>query len=229
MDNLGGQIMNDIQAVLFDLDGTLLDSTDLIVSSFKHVVRKHFNRDISKEELIPNFGRPLVEAMEELAPGQGELLVRLYREYTQIHHDKMIKIFPGVEATLKKLHEMNIKLGIVTSKVRKTALRGLQLFNLDHFFDIFVGYEDTVIHKPKPEPVIFALDKIGIKAANALMVGDSPHDIASAKAAGTKTAAVTWSSFPLEALKAENPTYIIDHISQLTELVCNNNQHKIKE
>ena len=165
--------MNDIQAVLFDLDGTLLDSTDLIISSFKHVVRKHFNRDISKEELVPNFGRPLVEAMEELAPGQGELLVRLYREYTQIHHDKNIKIFPGVEATLKKLHEMNIKLGIVTSKVRKTALRGLQLFNLDHFFDIFVGYEDTVIHKPKPEPVIFALDKIGIKAANALMVGDS--------------------------------------------------------
>lgn len=221
--------MSKIQAILFDLDGTLLDSTDLIISSFKHVVRKQFNKDISREELIPNFGKPLVEAMEEIAPGQGVLLVNLYREYTKIHHDEMVKIFPEVVETLEKLHDMNIKLGIVTSKVRQTALRGLQLFNLDHLFQVFVGYEDTIIHKPKPEPVLYALEKLGVKAENAIMVGDSPHDIASARAAGTRTVAVTWSSFPLEVLKAEQPSYMINSMTELIDLVSGSEKYSIKE
>lgn len=213
--------MSNIQAILFDLDGTLLDSTDLIIASFKHVVKKHLNKEISKEELIPSFGRPLIEAMEEIAPGQGDLLVSLYREYTQKHHDEMVKIFPEVVKTLEKLHDLNIKLGIVTSKVRKTALRGLELFNLDQLFDVFIGFEDTNIHKPKPEPILLALKKLGVKAENTLMVGDSPHDLVSAKAAGTKSVAVSWSSFPLERLAAEQPDFIINSMSQLIDLVNN--------
>ena len=213
--------MNNNQAILFDLDGTLLDSTDLILSSFQHVIKNHLNRDISKEELIPNFGRPLIEAMEEIAPGQAGLLVDIYREYSQKHHDKMVKLFPKVAATLEELHKQNIKLGIVTSKIKETALRGLKLFHLDSLFDVFVGYEDTIIHKPKPEPMLYALDRLNIMPENAIMVGDSPHDIISAKAAGLKTAAVTWSSFPLERLQAEQPTYIISNMTQLMDIVCN--------
>ena len=95
------------------------------------------------------------------------------------------------------------------------------MFNLDHLFDVFVGYEDTTIHKPKPDPILFALDKLGVKAKNTLMIGDSPHDLVSAKAAGTKTVAVTWSSFPLESLVAEQPTYIINSMSQLIDIVNN--------
>jgi pyrophosphatase PpaX len=213
--------MNHIHTILFDLDGTLLDTTDLIVSAFQHVVRQHLNREITKEELVPNFGKPLIEAMEEISPGQSEFLVSQYRNYNRIHHDSMVQIFPDVVSTLEELHKKGIKMGIVTSKVRKTALQGLKLFNLDYLFDVFVGYEDTTIHKPNPEPVLFALKQVGVDAGNALMVGDSPHDIVSAKRAGTKTAAVTWSSFPLEVLKAEEPTYLIDQMSQLIDLIDN--------
>jgi len=211
--------MGKIQAILFDLDGTLLDSNDLILASFQHVLQSKLKKDIPREKLIFSFGRPLLEAMEEIAPGEGELLVNLYREFAQLHHDEMVKLFPEVFSTIEKLHTMGIKLGIVTSKIRQTALRGLELFKIDGFFDVVVAYEDTTIHKPKPDPMLFALEKLVVKAENALMVGDSPHDIVSAKAAGTMTAAVTWSCFPLEVLKATEPTYIINSMSELIKLV----------
>lgn len=211
--------MTKYKAILFDLDGTLLDTTDLILASFQFAAEKHLGRSVSREEILPTFGQPLIDALEKLAPGKGQELIVTYREHNLQYHDRMVKIFPGVKEVLTELKEKQIKLGIVTSKIRVTALRGLQLFNLDSYFDIIIAMEDTTIHKPNPEPVLLAMDRLGASAEHCLMVGDSPHDLVSAQKAGIDTAAVKWSNLPLQSLLEVGPTYVLDSMQDLLAIV----------
>ncbi|MDS1030939.1 pyrophosphatase PpaX [Bacillota bacterium LX-D] len=210
-----------INAVLFDLDGTLLDTTDLILASFQHVAHKHLGRSVKKEEVLPYFGKPLIDCLENLCPGKGEELAADYRKHNLLNHDSMVKIFPEVQKTLVTLSKNNIKLGIVTSKVKSTAIRGLKLYHLEKLFDAIIGLEDTSKHKPDPEPVLLALKILGTKAENCLMVGDSPHDLASAKRAGVMTAAVKWSHFAEECVLEENPNFLLGKMSDLLGIVQN--------
>jgi pyrophosphatase PpaX len=211
--------MQHIEAILFDLDGTLLDTTDLIVASFQHVARIYLGREVTLEELLPSFGKPLIEGLEELMPGKGQEMVLTYREFNLQHHDNMVKIFPGIKEMLQELKQRKIKLGIVTSKVKKTAIKGLELFGIEQLFDVIIGLEDTTIHKPNPEPVLLALELVQTAPGRCLMVGDSPHDIVSAQRAGVATAAVSWSNIPLQSLLELKPTFVLNNASELVKIV----------
>jgi pyrophosphatase PpaX len=215
--------MDSISAILFDFDGTLADTTNLIIESFKYTVRKHLNYDIEAEALYPSFGRPLIDALEELAPNRGEELIKTYREFNLLNHDQMINIFDKVPETLAALKEKGLKLGIVTSKARHTLEKGLDLYNLGSYFDAIVALEDTACHKPHPEPVLHCLKLLETCPEQALYVGDSPHDIKSAHEAGVKAVAVRWSYLSWDSIIAENPEFTIESIEELLTIVANSN------
>jgi pyrophosphatase PpaX len=207
------------KAVLFDLDGTLLDTTDLIIKSFQYTCGCHLNRQITKEEVYPYFGKPLRAALEMLGPDCVDQLIETYRTYNLEHHDAMVGIFPGVISTIKTLAERNTKMAIVTSKTVQTAIRGLRLFNMDAYFETVVGLETTTKHKPDPAPVLLALKLMQTKPHQTLMVGDSPADLQSARAAGLHTAAVRWSALPWRDIEAESPDYTLETMEELIQLV----------
>lgn len=206
------------KAILFDLDGTLLDTTELIIKTFQHTCGIHLKRQVTKEEIYPYFGKPLRAALEVLGPDCVEQLIETYRAYNLAHHDAMVGIFPGVISTIETLAQRGIKLAIVTSKTNKTAIRGLRLFGIDNYFHAIVGLECTDKHKPDPTPVKLALERLQVKPDQALMVGDSPFDLQSARAAGVQTMAVRWSVFPWRDIETERPDYILKKMEDLLEL-----------
>ncbi len=208
------------KAILFDLDGTLIDTTPLIIESFKHTVAQHLQRELDPAEAIAFFGKPLRDAMEYLAPDKIDELTTSYREFNHKNHDQLARSFAGVAETILRLHNAGMQLAIVTSKKREMALRGLTLFNMDKYFDVIIGLDQTVHHKPDPEPVLAALQMLQLAPEDCLMVGDSPFDIRSARLAGVKTAAVKWSAVPWETILLENPDYILQSMDDLLA-VCN--------
>lgn len=204
--------------LLFDLDGTILDTTNLIVQSFQHTFRVHYNRQILPQEVHRFFGKPLRTAMEALGPDKVEELIETYREYNLTHHDALTTIFSGMRDTLETLYDAGFPMAIVTSKTSETALRGLKLFNMDHFFPVLIGVHECERHKPNREPVETALRQLGLSAETCLMIGDSPFDIISARDAGAKTAAVRWTYVSWEELLNERPTYILEKPQDLLSL-----------
>jgi len=204
--------------VLFDLDGTLLDTSDLIIKSFQHTFKIHYQRELKPEEVYPFFGKTLRAAMETLGPDKVEELIATYREYNLAQHDHLISAFAGVAEIVHALYSAGITLGVVTSKTQATALRGLRLFNLDKYFTAVVGADQCKNHKPHPEPVLRAMVMLKVSPNACLMVGDSPADIISAKKAGIKTAAVKWTQVPWTAIEAAGPDYYVETMYDLLNL-----------
>jgi pyrophosphatase PpaX len=203
------------KGILFDLDGTLLDTTELIIKSFQHTIDVNYNRPVDLEIVRAYFGKPLRAALEVLGPGDVDKLIHTYREFNLQHHDELAKIFAGVAQTIQELYSAGVLLAVVTSKTHTTAIRGLKLFDMDKYFPVVIGCEQCQNHKPHPEPVQLALAGLGLWAGDCLMVGDSPADILSAQAAGVKTAAVRWSALPIGTLEAVHPDFILDTMADL--------------
>ena len=208
------------KGVFFDLDGTLLDTTPLILQSFQHTFRLHYKRDVTIDDIRPFMGRPLRDAMEAMAPGNEDAVTATYRAFNLEHHDQLAGIFAGVQDTVKALYEAGTKLTVVTSKTAATACRGLRLFNLEPYFHTVIGVGETTRHKPEPEPVLAALAATKLPAEFCLMVGDSPHDLISGRKAGVRTAAVRWSHVTWADVLAAEPDYILEHCSDLLDIVC---------
>lgn len=212
--------MNQFSCVLFDLDGTLIDTTPLILSSFRHTFLHHFNIYKKDEELMPFMGIPLRKPFEDLHPGMEDTLVETYRLFNEQRHDQCIGLFVNIVEMLEGLKERKILTGIVTSKRRRLAERGLHVFDLGKYFDVLVAAEDTLIHKPQGEPVLEALRRLKREAGDdVLYVGDSPYDILCAHNAGVQSAAVGWSCFFREELLQYRPDIELQYPSELLKYV----------
>ncbi len=212
------------KGILFDLDGTLIDTSDLIVRSFQHTFAQHYGQPLTPPEIYAFFGKPLRAAMEHYGPDQVEALITTYREFNLAHHDQLTTGFAGVSEAIQKLHNAGLLLAIVTSKTKTTAIRGLRLFDMDKYFPIVIGHEECRRHKPDPEPVQLALTQSKLDPAECLMVGDSPFDLASARAAGVKTAAVRWTRLDWQELLAEQPDYVLNTMEDLFAICGINNK-----
>ncbi|MDK2926981.1 MAG: pyrophosphatase PpaX [Bacillota bacterium] len=210
--------MPDIHAVLFDLDGTLIDTNRLVIESFQYTLRLHLGREVPAAEIVPTFGMPLIEGLRHFSAEKAEEMLATYRSYNESRHDATTTLIPGAKETLAALKEAGLSLALVTSKRRGLALRGLKLFGLDAYMDAVITPEDTVRHKPEPEPVLKALELLGARPHCALMVGDSPMDLACARAAGSRTAAALWSALPRELLLAEKPDFLLDELLDLLDI-----------
>ena len=207
------------RGVFFDLDGTLLDTTPLILKSFQHTFQHHFQRQVTIEDIQPFMGQPLRAAMTAMAPGQEDEVTATYRSFNLAHHDQLAAIFSGVHDTVKTLYEAGVKMAIVTSKTSATARRGLRLFNLEQYFEPVIGVEEVDKHKPDPEPVLAALRLTGLSPLDCLMVGDSPHDLISGQGAGLKTAAVRWTHVAWSDVMAAKPDYVLESMADILPIV----------
>jgi len=178
--------------VLFDLDGTLVDSGEMILSSFRHATRTVLARDVADEQIAALVGGSnLYDQMRTLDASRVEELVAAYREHNEPLHDGL-EAFVGVQPVLERLRNEGRRLGIVTAKRRATVNLAFGVLPLERYFDAVVTSELTERHKPDPEPVLVALEELGAMPAEAAFVGDSPYDIGAGKAAGVFAIAVTW-------------------------------------
>ncbi|MDF2986283.1 MAG: HAD-superfamily hydrolase, subfamily variant 1 [Eubacterium sp.] len=203
--------MNNFKYVFFDLDGTLLDTIPLILESFNHTFMHHFGDTRPEEETISFIGMPLINHLKTIYPGKEEELAKTYRDYNEINHDKGIAIFLGIYDLIKSLYEKGIVLGVVTSKRRELAVRGLKLFNLYDYFLFVNGSEASTKHKPDGEPLINAMKIANVKnKEDVLYVGDSPLDILCAKNAGVRNAAVSWTYSPRSDLEKVEPDIFLE-------------------
>lgn len=210
-----------INTILFDLDGTIINTNELIISSFIHVMEKNFpGQPYTREQIIPHMGTTLEHQLQTFS-GRHEVadLVADYREYNYAHHDELIAEFPRVREVISTLHAKGITLGIVTTKIRPTTLLALEMFELGQYMDVIVTVQDVEHPKPHPEPVLTAIEQLGADPACTLMVGDSPADIKSAKAAGVTAAGVAWSLKGEEELRKYHPDVILQDITDLYDLL----------
>ncbi len=209
-------------AVLFDLDGTIADSIELILSCARHAFIGFAGRAPSDEEWRQGIGRPLISVLREWAGGnetEAERLFARYREYQLEHHDRLLRHYPGVHDALKELKSEGYALGVVTSKSDWLAERALEHLGMADLFAVLVGCDSCLNHKPHPEPVERALAALATPPAEAIYVGDSPHDIQSGLAAGTATVGVTWGAFGRGELEASGAGVVIDSAADLTGVV----------
>ncbi|ADH98611.1 pyrophosphatase PpaX [Salisediminibacterium selenitireducens] len=207
-----------IDTILFDLDGTLINTIDLIIASFEHTLKVYFpERDYSRDEVVSFIGPPLSETFGRLNPGQVEEMIQEYRRFNHTNHDDLVTEYAGVIETLESLKKEGYKMGIVTSKRRDTALRGIELMNLGSFFPVIVSLDEVTKYKPDAQPVERALEGLGSEADQAVMVGDSEHDILSGKNAGTWTAGVSWSVHGKAHLESFSPDVMLESMTDLLD------------
>jgi pyrophosphatase PpaX len=210
---------HDTRAVLFDLDGTLLDSIELILSSFRHATSVVMGRALPDEVLLRNVGVPLAAQMREFDETRADELLAAYRAHNAEHHDGSVRAYPHVIGALDELVLRELPLAVVTSKARPFAERGLEITGMRDRFDVVVTCDDTERHKPDPAPLAYAAGALGVDLRYCVYVGDSPHDVRAAKAAGARAVAVTWGVSSAEDLHAEDPDAVIDRLSELLDML----------
>jgi len=209
-----------IETVLFDLDGTIIDTNDLIIETFLYVLKDHTPPTFNREQIIPYMGQTLESQMRQFT-GQEDVTpyVDAYRKYNRERHDELVREFPYVLEVIENLQRHGIKLGVVTTKVRETTERALKMFGLHPYLGTIVTVLDVQNPKPHPEPVLLAMEQLGANPATTLMVGDSPADIQAANAAGAISVAVSWSLKGEAALAPYEPKHVIHDMRDLYTLV----------
>jgi pyrophosphatase PpaX len=214
-------MIKELHAVLYDFDGTLADSTELIMRSYRHTMAVHLGAPPPDEEWLKGFGMTLETQIDRFARDAGESLAMLstYRSFQSEHHDLLLRPFPDAVSTVEALYRKGIALAIVTSKHRHSTLEGMRLCGLLDHFEVIVTPEDVTHPKPHPEPVLHALERLGVAPENTLFVGDSPHDVAAGKAAGTWTAGALWGPFPRAALEAAGPDVLLARQQEVLRFV----------
>jgi pyrophosphatase PpaX len=203
--------------VLFDLDGTLIDSGSMIIASMKHAAKAVLGREIPEEVLAAAVGGPgLVAQMEALDAARVDDLVAAYRAHNEPLHDEL-EAFWEVVQVLPRLREEGRRLGIVTAKRRATVdLAFDRLPELESNFDVVITSDDTKRHKPAPDPILAAMAQLDALPADTAYVGDSPFDIRAAKAAGVYAVAVAWGGIHKdEVLEREGPDAFVRRAEEL--------------
>ena len=207
--------------VLFDLDGTLIDSVDLIIDSYHHTFRQHGLAITSREELIEGIGTPLVAVFGRMTEKRSEIdaWIATYREFNLANHDRMASAYPGVVEVLRQVRARGIRFGLVTSKNQHGARLGLKLMGVESDFEVVIGADDVVNPKPHAEPVLKALEALKALKEETVYIGDSVHDMESGRAAGVRTAGVLWGPFTRPELERTKPDYWLDRPGDLLALV----------
>ncbi|MEP6493741.1 MAG: HAD-IA family hydrolase [bacterium] len=207
--------------ILFDLDGTLIDSLELILNSARYAFNKLERVGPSDEEWLSGVGIPLVTMLRRYARDDADVtaLLAAYREYQMANHDRLTRCYDAAVDTVRTLHERGHDIGIVTSKSESLALRGLAHVGLARYMDTIVGCDSCTRHKPDPEPVRIALHRLDCLPEHALFVGDSVFDVLAGNAAGVETAAALWGAATRAELEPGVPNAYLEHMSELPGLV----------
>lgn len=205
--------MKDIDTVLFDFDGTVMDTNNVILMSWQHTFRSLLGREESEEKLVETFGEPLETTMKKFFPDIPiEKAVETYRSYHYDNFGEYIQLFPGMKELLHKVKAAGYKTGLVTSRLYRTTAQGLDKYRIAEYFDTIVTADDTTRHKPDPQPILLALQRLGSKASRSVMLGDTSYDILCAKNAGVRSVLVSWSLALGDKTQEEMGEAAPDHI-----------------
>ena len=213
--------LSQVKAVLFDLDGTLLDTYQLILDSMRYTIRTELGLEYSDEQLMAKVGQPLAVQMTDFAPDPrvADVLVETYREHNETLHDKVVRAFDGIPEVLAALKGVGLALGVVTSKRHELAQRGLDITGLSQYLDFVVGPDDWPEFKPAPGSVLYGCRLAGCDPRECVYVGDSPFDIQAGNGAGCFTIAALWGMFPEETLCAQTPSYVCEQPADILSLL----------
>lgn len=208
-----------VRTVLFDLDGTLIDSTRLILASYRHTLREHRGEAPPDSAWLAGMGRPLLDQLRDFAADEEEArrMARTYMEHNRRVHDRLVRRFDGVAETLTRLRQRDFTLGIVTSKLRPSVRQGMRACDIpEDWFVALVTASDVDVHKPDPTPVQRALEGMGeAEPRRTLFVGDSVHDLVAGRAAGVRTAAALWGPSDRAKLAEGEPDHWLREIREI--------------
>ncbi len=213
--------MPSLKTVLFDLDGTLIDSIRLIIDSYHHTLAVHGIPPKTDQEWLDGIGTPLRVQFAEWAHDEEQMdaLIATYREYNIFHHDSRVTAYPGTVEMVRAVRAAGCRTGLVTSKNRIGAFRGLRLVGLEDAMDVVVGADDVTNPKPHREPVDLAVAQLGADPATTIYVGDSLHDMHAGRGAGVRTGAVLWGPFSRSDLAAAEPSHWLETPAELLTLL----------
>lgn len=213
-------ILQKINTVLFDLDGTLVDSNELIIQSFKETFKRYQpNHNYSRQQFIEMIGPPLKETFRIVSeePKIINEMIDFYRNFYQKHEFEYISLYPNVIETLDQLKKLNINLGIVTTKFKESAMPSIKHFQIDKYIKNYSFLGSVKEHKPSPQPIFHALEQCS-NVDLALMVGDNPSDIMAGKNANILTCGIEW-SLVKDKLILTNPTFWITDYLDIIDIV----------
>ena len=214
--------MNKITTVIFDFDGTMADTNDLIIESWQQVFRHVTGKDGDLDKIKTSFGEALDETMEKWFGDRKDECLKLYRDFQQSIFLEKITLFPGIRELLTKLKADGYKVAVATSRKKTSTLAALEKFELFDMLDAVVTCDDVTMHKPHPETVLATLAKLGSKPEESVMIGDSIYDIMCGKNAGVRTIFVNWAvaSCSPEKKAACPPDFTVDSPEEIGDLLA---------
>jgi pyrophosphatase PpaX len=211
-------LLSEIRAVLFDIDGTLLDTFDFIYGAFEYTFQVHGIPPLSRDEISHLMGGPLPEVYASMAPGyDATALTETHRQF-QENNVPLAKLFPDTVKVLESLKQRGLKLAAITTRSNRTSVLSLDQNGIADYFDVVISAEDVARHKPDPEPIVKALHMLKIKPTDTIMVGDTAADIMAGKNAGTKTVAALY-GFGGERLRELKPDHAIVELKELLTII----------
>lgn len=205
--------------VVFDLDGTLADTIELIVESYQHAFRTVLGAEEDEAVIRSWIGRTLITAFRAHAPGHADELYAEYLRWNAANTERLLRGYAGISELLRELTAAGLRLGVATSKRRASARQAMELLGIAPFLPVLVALEDTDAHKPDPEPVLLAVERLGGRPPQAVYVGDAVVDVLAGKAAGMATVAVTWGAGRPDALAAAEPDAVATTPADLRALL----------
>lgn len=209
----------EFQGFIFDVDGTLTSTNELIFASFNHVAQKYLNKIYTQEELIALFGPPEDAIIRDLTGEMFEEARKDYFEFYYNNHNSLADLYPGMLDILKAVKKSGKPVGVFTGKGREAATITLKILEVFDYFDLIVTGDDVKEHKPAPEGIHMFLEKFSLPEDKVLLIGDAPADIIAARAAGIKIASVVWDSYAKEKVLAAGSDYIFHTVEELKTFI----------
>jgi HAD superfamily hydrolase (TIGR01549 family) len=210
--------MSKYKGIIFDIDGTLTSTFELIFASFNYVMNKYLDKNFSNDEIVGLFGPTEDKILEDLCGGNSEKAKEdYYRFYAENHH--MADLYPGIKELLEYIKSKGVYLSIYTGKGRKAATITLKKLEIFDYFDLMITGDEVKEHKPSPEGIELFIKKFNLSKNEVLMIGDAPSDVKAARAAGVDAASVLWDSYSKDEVIKLNSDYLFDSVEELNKFL----------
>lgn len=211
--------------ILFDLDGTLLDTEKAILASYTQVLKEYRpDLEVQQEELLELLGPTLSSGFAKyLKPEEIESAILRYRELNVQYHPTHVSIIDGAKEVIDQLKTDGYRVGIVSSKKKDVCLLGLSLFGMQDEFETIIGYDEVKKHKPDPEGIFNACREMGVGHDDVIYVGDSATDVLAAHNAAVYSIGLIFNSERKASLIASKPNKIIEKLSEIPAILKEDN------
>ena len=214
--------MSKFEGFIFDIDGTITSTNELIFATFNFVAEKYLNKKFSNEEIIALFGPTEDYILKEMMKDKYEEAKLDYYHFYDSKHEEMADIFPGIDDLLKLIKDKNYPIGIYTGKGRKSSEITLRKLGIFDYFDLIMTGDDVKEHKPSPEGINKFIEKFSLERNKVLMIGDAPADVIASKEAGVKCASVLWESYAKDEVVKMDSDYKFDTVDDLYNFIKTN-------